>query len=93
VDVYAEGDGVRVQGSWTFAEGILPSLYSASYRLLDVDGVVVTQTDVGFPQAPVALADVKLAVPPGTYETAVIVYAWETGAVLGERSLGAVMVE
>jgi hypothetical protein len=93
VDLYPDGDSARVQASWTFADGVIPSLYSASYRLLDGDGTVVTRADLGFPQAPVALADVSLAAPVGNYEAVVIVYAWESGDVLDELSLGPVVVE
>ncbi len=92
-DVFPEGDGARIQTAWTFADGVIPSLYSASYRLTDDTGEIVTQSDVGFPQAPVALSDLPLAVSPGEYSAVVIVYAWETGDVLGDVTLGPVVIE
>ena len=94
LDTYTEGESARLQGSWVFTPDVLiPSQYSTSYRLLDDEGEIIAQQDIGFAQAPVTLFDVTLDAPPGEYEVVVLVYAWETGGGLGDIPLGEVVIE
>lgn len=68
--------------AWMQNDSVARETYSVALHILDENGELVAQTDYGLPdrgfQCVPAQVDVS-ALPPGRYQLAIIVYAWQSG--------------
>jgi hypothetical protein len=74
-------DNLRVAIGWQMGTDVPVNTYSLAFHILDQEGALVAQQDMGLPpQHEFGCQVINFdPLPPGQYDLSLLVYAWETG--------------